>query len=193
MQNNKLKEVLELKVQGVADVDNFIYLNGYDYNQVSNLVEYIKEKYDIKTEVIDLKEITNNFNPNSSHETNATEFIYKLMKVRDKVIQSRHFFLLLDINSFYNKNEIVTLLGKSNIRFLLWYTSFVPTFNPLFNINSSDDTLNFGIVNEVCPDASLLSKAFEDGLNKLLGLINSIREKENSNASNPTTSKEDCK
>lgn len=189
---NKLKEALDLKIKGIADVDNFIYLNGYEHSEAQALAKNIRNKYEVEVQVIDLKDITNNFDSSASHETNATKFIYELMKIRDKVMQDNCFFLLLDISSFYNKNEIVTLLGKSNINFLLWYTSFVPTFTPLFNINRSDDTLNFGVVNEVCPDPKLLSTAFDDGLEKLFSLIKSMEEKENSNASNPIASKENC-
>lgn len=189
---NKLKEALDLKIKGIADVDNFIYLNGYEHSEAQALAKDIRSKYGVEVHLVDLKDITNNFDSSASHETNATKFIYELMKVRDKVIQDNCFFLLLDISSFYNKNEIVTLLGKSNINFLLWYTSFVPTFTPLFNINRSDDTLNFGIVNEVCPDPKLLPTAFDDGLEKLFSLIKSMEEKENSNASNPIASKENC-
>lgn len=189
---NKLKEALDLKIKGIADVDNFIYLNGYEHSEAQALAKDIRSKYGVEVCLIDLKDITNNFDSSASHETNATKFIYELMKVRDKVMQDNCFFLLLDISSFYNKNEIVTLLGKSNINFLLWYTSFVPTFTPLFNINRSDDTLNFGIVNEVCPDPKLLPTAFDDGLEKLFSLIKSMEEKENSNASNPIASKENC-
>ena len=189
---NKLKEALDLKIKGIADVDNFIYLNGYEHSEAQALAKDIRSKYGVEVHLIDLKDITNNFDSSASHETNATKFIYELMKVRDKVMQDNCFFLLLDISSFYNKNEIVTLLGKSNINFLLWYTSFVPTFTPLFNINRSDDTLNFGIVNEVCPDPNLLPTAFDDGLEKLFSLIKSMEEKENSNACNPIASKENC-
>lgn len=189
---NKLKEALDLKIKGIADVDNFIYLNGYEHSEAQALAKDIRSKYGVEVHLVDLKDITNNFDSSASHETNATKFIYELMKVRDKVMQDNCFFLLLDISSFYNKNEIVTLLGKSNINFLLWYTSFVPTFTPLFNINRSDDTLNFGIVNEVCPDPKLLPTAFDDGLEKLFSLIKSMEEKENSNASNPIASKENC-
>lgn len=190
MQNNKLKMALDLKIQGIADVDNFIYLNGYGLAEAKELAKYIRDKYNKYTEIIDLKKITENFDSSASHETNATKFIYEFMKIRDKVMQGKSFYLILDINSFYNKNEIVTLLSKSNINFLLWYTSFVPTFTPLFNINRSDDTLNFGVVNEVCPNPDLLPIAFDDGLEKLFGLIKSIEEKEISNASNPNASKE---
>lgn len=189
---NKLKEALDLKIKGIAEVDNFIYLNGYEHSEAQALAKDIRNKYEVEVRIIDLKDITSNFDSSASHETNATKFIYELMKIRDKVMQDNCFFLLLDISSFYNKNEIVTLLGKSNINFLLWYTSFVPTFTPLFNINRSDDTLNFGIVNEVCPDPKLLPTAFDDGLEKLFSLIKSMEEKENSNASNPIASKENC-
>lgn len=190
MQNNKLKKALNLKNQGIADVDNFIYLNGYEPEEVEVLSRYIKDEYNSCVEIIDLKRIIKDFDSSASHETNATKFIYEFMKIRDEVMQGESFYLILDINSFYNKNEIVTLLSKSNIRFLLWYTSFVPTFTPLFNINRSDDTLNFGVVNEVCPNPNLLPIAFDDGLEKLFGLIKSIEEKEISNASNPNASKE---
>lgn len=190
MQNNKLKKALNLKNQGIADVDNFIYLNGYEPEEVEVLSRYIKDKYNSCVEIIDLRRIIKDFDSSASHETNATKFIYEFMKIRDEVMQGESFYLILDINSFYNKNEIVTLLSKSNINFLLWYTSFVPTFTPLFNINRSDDTLNFGVVNEVCPNPDLLPIAFDDGLEKLFGLIKSIEEKEISNASNPNASKE---
>ena len=190
MQNNKLKKALDLKNQGIADVDNFIYLNGYEPEEVEVLSRYIKDKYNSCVEIIDLKRIIKDFDSSASHETNATKFIYEFMKIRDEVMQGESFYLILDINSFYNKNEIVTLLSKSNINFLLWYTSFVPTFTPLFNINRSDDTLNFWVVNEVCPNPDLLPVAFDDGLEKLFGLIKSIEEKEISNASNPNASKE---
>lgn len=190
MQNNKLKKALDLKNQGIADVDNFIYLNGYEPEEVEVLSRYIKDKYNSCVEIIDLKRTIKDFDSSASHETNATKFIYEFMKIRDEVMQGESFYLILDINSFYNKNEIVTLLSKSNINFLLWYTSFVPTFTPLFNINRSDDTLNFGVVNEVCPNPDLLPVAFDDGLEKLFGLIKSIEEKKISNASNPNASKE---
>ena len=66
---------LDLKIQGIADVDNFIYLNGYTLEEAKELAKYIRDKYNKYTEIIDLKKIIENFDSSASHETNATKFI----------------------------------------------------------------------------------------------------------------------
>ena len=160
-----IKEALQLKIQGIIDLDNCIFINRFTDQDIENL-KVIIEKEGIKCKILDFSKCLV-AGSRETLETTAIRYIYTIQRYTDIIMHSNRLFLIKDIYLFYN-NYITEFLRKTNPAFLCWYLSYNTSCHPIMILDTSTNANNYGLINITTKD---ILNGYQRGLKELENLI----------------------